>query len=606
MSETAKKTRGAGLFFKIFIGYIISVLIITFLTVSVIVSSSEFIKRSHEAENEIVPNTLKAKELQLHVIQVQQWLTDISATRAAPGYDDGYDEAAEHASAFTEKVNEFKSFYQARGDSATVSELDALQSDFDAYYDMGKQMAAAYIEFGPDKGNEFMEKFDPFAEAITEKVDGFVDKQTALLTETTSVIRERADMLRLVTFLVSASAAVILLVVGFVLSRKTVGPIKKFTAILKDISEGEGDLTRRIEINSKDEIGDMALYFNSTFEKIRELVSIVQNQSDKLSEVGVSLSSNMTETASAINQITANIQSIKGQTVNQAASVTETGSTMEHISVGIDKLNQLIGDQAKNISESSESIGTLIESIDAVAETLAKNGENIKKLSDNSESGKDALDKITAAIADVSKESESLMEISDVINAIANETNLLAMNAAIEAAHAGDSGKGFAVVADEVRKLAESSASQTKTIESALKKITESITAVFSLSDEVVEKFNSIAQNVAVVAKQEEDIRVSMEEQSQSGSRARQSIAELNDITKKVKESSSEMFEGSQQVASEARNMTAITEEINCGMGEMAAGADQITEAVSAVNSLVIENRESIGALLDEVKRFKV
>ena len=484
-------------------------------------------------------------------------------------------------------MNEFKGFYQARGDFATVSELDALQSDFDAYYDMGRQMAAAYIEFGPDKGNEFMEKFDPFAEAITEKVDGFVDKQTALLTETTSVIRERADMLRLVTFLVSASAAVILLVVGFVLSKKTVGPIKKFTAILKDISEGEGDLTRRIEINSKDEIGDMALYFNSTFEKIRELVSIVQNQSDKLSEVGVSLSSNMTETASAINQITANIQSIKGQTVNQAASVTETGSTMEHISVGIDKLNQLIGDQAKNISESSESIGTLIESIDAVAETLAKNGENIKKLSDNSESGKDALDKITAAIADVSKESESLMEISDVINAIANETNLLAMNAAIEAAHAGDSGKGFAVVADEVRKLAEGSASQTKTIESALKKITESITAVFSLSDEVVEKFNSIAQDVAVVARQEEDIRVSMEEQSQSGSRARQSIAELNDITKKVKESSSEMFEGSQQVASEARNMTAITEEINCGMGEMAAGADQITEAVSAVNSLV-------------------
>ncbi len=159
---------------------------------------------------------------------------------------------------------------------------------------------------------------------------------------------------------------------------------------------------------------------------------------------------------------------------------------------------------------------------------------------------------------------------------------------------------------DEVRKLAEGSASQTKTIESALKKITESITAVFSLSDEVVEKFNSIAQDVAVVARQEEDIRVSMEEQSQSGSRARQSIAELNDITKKVKESSSEMFEGSQQVASEARNMTAITEEINYGMGEMAAGADQITEAVSAVNSLVIENRESIGALLDEVKRFKV
>ena len=426
------------------------------------------------------------------------------------------------------------------------------------------------------------------------------------LTENTAVIRTRADALRLVTLLVSSVAIVFLLVVGFVLSLKTVGPIKKFTAILKDISEGEGDLTRRIEISAKDEIGNMALYFNSTFEKIRQQVSIVQSQSEKLSEVGVSLSSNMTETASAINQITANIQSIKGETVNQASSVTETSSTMENISYGIENLNQLIGDQAKNISESSESIGTLVESIDEVAETLVKNGESIKTLTENSESGKDALDKITAAIAEVSKESESLMEISEVINAIANETNLLAMNAAIEAAHAGDSGKGFAVVADEVRKLAESSASQTKTIESALKKITESITAVFSLSDEIVEKFNSIAQDVAVVAKQEETIRMSMEEQSRNGSRVRATISALNDITKKVKESSTEMFEGSQQVAGEARNMTAITEEINSGMSEMAAGADQITEAVSAVNSLVIENRDSIGALLDEVKRFKV
>ena len=598
--------KGMSLFQKIFSGYLIAILVIVAISAIIVTSSREFSAHSSKAQEEILPNTLKAKDLQLHVIQVQQWLTDISATRGAEGYDDGYTEAAEHAKEFKSIVSDFTTFYRNHGENEKITELEAMSKAFDGYYEMGKQMAAAYIEYGPDEGNKFMEKFDPYAEEISEMVDSFVENLTAMLTENVATISSEASSLVVRSLIIGILSVIVLSIIGIVIAKKIVTPIKEFTKILKDISEGEGDLTRTIEISSKDEIGAMAGYFNETFAKIRGLVALVQAQSAKLGDVSINLSSNMTETASAINEISANIKSINGQTVNQAASVTETSSTMEQISHGITRLNSLINEQASNISESSEAINELIQNMELATTTLIRNAENINHLTETSESGKTALDKITHAIQEVADESRSLMEISGVIQNIASETNLLAMNAAIEAAHAGETGKGFAVVADEVRKLAESSSAQTKTIEAALRKITSSIKVVTDFSKDVVEKFVLIEKEVNTVSQQEHSIRMTMEEQSANSKNVLSSINTLRDITQKVQKSSVEMLEGSNQITQEAKNMTTITQEINGGMNEMAAGADQITEAVSTVNNLTADTKNSIDALTTEVNKFKV
>ena len=600
------KNNGISLFKKIFSGYIIAILVIVAISAIIITSSREFSSHSSKAQNEILPNTLKAKDLQLHVIQVQQWLTDISATRGAEGYDDGYTEAAEHAKEFKAIVEEFKNFYRNHGENEKVAELESMSKAFDGYYEMGKQMAAAYIEYGPDEGNKFMEKFDPYAEEISEMVEAFVENLTNLLTETVADISREAKLLMLRSIIIGVIATILLVIIGIIIAKKIVTPIKEFTKILKDISEGEGDLTRTISISSKDEIGSMADYFNETFAKIRKLVALVQNQSSKLGDVSVNLSSNMTETASAINEISANIKSINSQTVNQSASVTETSSTMEQISHGITRLNSLINEQASNINESSAAINELIQNMEVATTTLIRNADNINHLTETSESGKTALDKITNAIQEVADESRSLMEISGVIQNIASETNLLAMNAAIEAAHAGETGKGFAVVADEVRKLAESSSAQTKTIEAALRKITSSIKVVTDFAKDVVEKFVLIEKEVNTVSQQEHSIRRTMEEQSANSKNVLSSINTLRDITQKVQKSSVEMLEGSNQITQEAKNMSTITQEIHGGMNEMAAGADQITEAVTTVNNLTADTKNSIDALTSEVNKFKV
>lgn len=390
------------------------------------------------------------------------------------------------------------------------------------------------------------------------------------------------------------------------ISRSITKPLVQTITILKDISEGEGDLTRKIEVKSHDEVSDMATYFNLTFDKIRNLVALVRSQSNSLLILGENLSSNMTETATAINEITANIQSIKNQTLSQSASVTETSATMEQISKGIDKLNQLILDQSANVTESSSAIEEMMANIGSVTTTLVKNSENIKQLTFSSEAGRKVLDIITLAIKDVAKESDGLMEIGQIIQNIASQTNLLSMNAAIEAAHAGDSGRGFAVVADEIRKLAESSSTQTKTIGTVLKRIKDSIAKIIIYSEDVATNFNTIENEVKIVTEQEDGIRRAMEEQNEGSKQVLEAITILNDITQKVQASSIEMLTGSKQVSKEAVNMNMITQEITGGMNEMASGAEQMTVAVNAVNELSLENKVSIDSLINEVNKFKI
>lgn len=268
------------LFAKILSGYIIAIIAINILTSAIISNVVKFQAIAFEVENEILPNTLNAKDLQIHVIQVQQWLTDISATRGAEGFDDGYDEAESHAQEFRRIVGEFKKYYLSKNLTEKVSSMENMLNSFNDFYEVGKKMAASYIEFGPDEGNKYMEKFDPFASKLYDNVNEFVETESGLLINYVTEIDEKSSRLYSISSVFGITSSILLLVVGFIISRIISKPIKEFTSILKDISEGEGDLTRKIVIESTDEIGNMATYFNQTFEKIRILVSNVHQQAE--------------------------------------------------------------------------------------------------------------------------------------------------------------------------------------------------------------------------------------------------------------------------------------------------------------------------------------
>jgi methyl-accepting chemotaxis protein len=408
------------------------------------------------------------------------------------------------------------------------------------------------------------------------------------------------------TIVISVVVLAMVVAAALILSRSISKPIIKVADTLRDISEGEGDLTRSITVHSNDEIGSLALYFNKTLEKIRNLVIIIKKEAASLHEVGNDLSSNMTETAAAVNQITANIRSIKQRVINQSASVTETHATMEQVVANINKLNGHVENQSGNISQASSAIEEMVANINSVTETLVKNAANVNTLKEASEVGRTGLQDVASDIQEIARESEGLLEINSVMENIASQTNLLSMNAAIEAAHAGDAGKGFAVVADEIRKLAESSSEQSKTIGNVLKKIKNSIDKITLSTENVLNKFEAIDSGVRTVAEQEENIRNAMEEQGTGSRQILEGIGNVNEITRQVKNGSHKMLEGSKEVIQESNNLEKATQEITSGINEMASGADQINVAVNHVNEISNKNREGIDTLTREVSKFKV
>jgi len=325
-----------------------------------------------------------------------------------------------------------------------------------------------------------------------------------------------------------------------------------------------------------------------------------------LSGIGGDLAGNMTETAAAVNQIASNINSIKGRVISQSASVTQTNATMGNITVNIDKLNGHVEEQTSSMTRSSSAIEEMLANISSVTNTLVKNADSVNELAYASDAGRESLLDVTADMQEIAGQSVELMKINSVMKNIASQTNLLSMNAAIEAAHAGTAGRGFAVVAGEIRKLAEDSSEQSRIVGAVLKKTKESIDKITESLGNVITKFEAIDEGVKTVSQQAENIRIAMEEQDQGSKQIMETFIQLNDITRQVKDGSTEMFEGSKEVIQESRNLEQVTQEITGGMNEMAVGAEQINIAVHRVNEISGKNKENIDFLVREVSRFKV
>lgn len=385
--------------------------------------------------------------------------------------------------------------------------------------------------------------------------------------------------------------------------------IKKPFAImmntLKEIAAA-WDLTKHFSISGKDEVSVLAQFINLTFEKMRDLISVIKNITMFLSNTGADLALHTQQTASSINEITAAIQSMKVQVHTQSDEIYKTNGAMERILSNVDALNNHIEVQSESVSQSSSSIEQMLANIHSVVETLSKNAVNVDNLAKASETGRRGLEKVVADIQEIARESEGLLAINAVIQDIASKTNLLSMNAAIEAAHAGEAGRGFAVVASEIRKLSETSGQQSLTVNAALQKIKKSVDMITKSTAILVKGFEGINDEVTIVSNQGSAVHNAMEEQ-EAGSRAiLEEVGKLKNITDLVKSSSADIAVQGKQVKQQSIILEQISSEIRTGMDEISKGVELIMVTANHVNDISDTNHQSINTLNQEMNKFKV
>jgi methyl-accepting chemotaxis protein len=370
-----------------------------------------------------------------------------------------------------------------------------------------------------------------------------------------------------------------------------------------------GDLTVKVtaaSLESQDEFGKLMRALNHMQEDLAHSVRQIDTSSKALEQVGGQLGQALDDAVDAVGSIGQTVEEVNASVQNQSASVTETSATITQIVKSIEGLRADIEEQASAVTESSASIEQMMSNIQSVTRNVEQMGDEFGKLVGASDTGKGKLLTVTDKVKIVSAQSRKLLEANGVIKGIAAQTNLLAMNAAIEAAHAGEAGRGFAVVADEIRKLAEMSAKQSGEISKDIASILKEITTVVAAAGDSEKAFGVILEEIGVLNRYEQEIKQAMLEQSEGSRQILEAIAQINQITAHVKDNATEITEGSRSIRTEMQNLAASTEELNANMHRIDDGTKRIRTTTTLLEEAGQRNGEQITALAGVVTKFTI
>jgi methyl-accepting chemotaxis protein len=374
---------------------------------------------------------------------------------------------------------------------------------------------------------------------------------------------------------------------------------------IKTLSSGDADLTLRIPTKGNNEFSELGNDVNVFIEILQTLVKKLNEAQLSLEQIGAELGVNSQETASATSQIMANISSVRIQAETQSAAVVETTSVLEQSGQSVNELVALINNQVAGISQASAAIEEMIGNIGAVSNSVKIMSQSFKVLDSNVNDGNFKLENVGNKVNQMAEQSKMLLQANNMIAQVASQTNLLAMNAAIEAAHAGEAGRGFSVVADEIRKLAETSSVQSKNINTELKEISASIQDIVLLTSDARNSYDSIVTQLTSTDSIMEQIDNAMSEQSLASTQILEALADMKGQSASVNEKSMSLQKGISEVQNNMDVVAQVSEVILGSMDEMTAGSQEISTSSQSVSNLAQQTRDNIEIMDSLLKQFK-
>ncbi len=421
------------------------------------------------------------------IIQIQQWLTDISATRGAEGYDDGFAEAEKYYNHALGLLNEAIADHEATGHLETARKLKKFRDDLESYYEMGKKMASAYIEGGPAKGNPVMDQFDPYAYRLFEEIAQFINDKEQTLKDSIVALKASSESIGKQIVVVFVGVFLFSAIFAQLTTRNMIASINDAFAFIQKVASG--DLTTNVKVKSSDEIGQLCSAMNRMVENLRKMVG--------------------DSNASLVDF------------ENKSNDLNELAQDLRKLS---QRSRELVEEMKEGMVTANENVGSVAAAMEQMTATISEISANTAETKNISMTAKEDAEGAQEVIARLVESSQKIEEVSKLIGSIAEQTNLLALNATIEAARAGEAGKGFAVVANEVKELA-------KQTSDSIVEIDEVVRDIVQGSHKASDAVKLIVDTIERVAEYSDSVAASVEEQS----------ATTNEVSSRSQEASMEV-----------------------------------------------------------------